>query len=73
MTTLHTVATAAVVLGVVGLGAISTCRSVLRYVEIEVFPVRIISRAMWWRDHAGSVLGASLIVTIVGLAGLVSG
>lgn len=73
MTTLHTAATAAVILGVVGLVSMLACRSALRWVEIELLPGRVLPRAMWWRDHVGSVLGASLILMIVGLAGLVSG
>ncbi|HEY3749420.1 MAG TPA: hypothetical protein VGL80_09490 [Pseudonocardiaceae bacterium] len=72
MTDLH-LAIAATVLGTAGTVSMIACRAALRYVDIAVLPGRILPRAVWWRDHVRPVLGTSLILVIVGLAGLVSG
>lgn len=73
MTSLQLTALAALVLGGTGIVSMVAYRAALRCVDIQLLPGRISSRAVWWRDHVGSVLGASSILVIVGLAGLVSG
>jgi hypothetical protein len=66
-------AIAATVLGTAGIVSMVAYRAALRCVDIDGLPGRILPRAVWWRDHARPVLGTSLILAIVGLAGLVSG
>jgi hypothetical protein len=66
-------ALAVLVLGAMGFVSMGAYRAALRWVDIQLLPGRIMPRALWWRDHVGSVLGASLVLVVVGLAGLVSG
>jgi hypothetical protein len=73
MTGLHMTALLVLVLGGMGIVSMVAYRAALRCVDIQLLPGRIMPRAVWWRDHVGSVLGASLILVVVGLAGLVSG
>jgi hypothetical protein len=73
VTNLHVTALGALVVGCTGVVSMVAYRAALRCVDIQLLPGRIVVRAVWWRDHVGSVLGASSILVIVGLIGLVSG
>ncbi|HEX5404914.1 MAG TPA: hypothetical protein VFX16_21705 [Pseudonocardiaceae bacterium] len=66
-------AIAATVLGTAGTVSMIAYLAALRHVDIDVLPGRILPKAVWWRDHVRPVLGTSLVLVIVGLAGLVSG
>lgn len=73
MTAMHLVAAASTVLGCAGVVSMLAYRAALRRVDIDVLPDRILPRAVWWRDHAGPVLRASLFLVLAGLVGLVGG
>lgn len=69
----HAAAVAATVLGGTGVVAMLAYRAALRRVEIDLLPGRILTRALWWRDHLGRVLGTCVVLVLTGLAGLVTG
>lgn len=71
MTNVHLMAVASTVLGLAGMVSMIAYRAALRCVDIDLLPGRILPRAVWWRDHAGPVLTASLFLVIAGLIGLV--
>lgn len=73
MTDVHLMAVAATVLGSTGVVSMAAYRAALRCVDIDLLPGRIPLRAAWWRDHLRPVLTGSVVLVVIGLAGLVGG
>jgi hypothetical protein len=73
VTSVHLMSVAATVLGSVGIVAMTAYRAALRWVDVDLLPGRIPPRAAWWRDHLRPVLAGSVLLAVIGLAGLVGG
>lgn len=71
MTIDHTIATAALILGLTGTLAMAGYRFAAPYVDPRVVPARLAMRAYWWSRRTTSALEASVLLLAAGIIGVI--
>lgn len=66
----HTIATAAVVLGVTGTLAMAGYWAAVHLVDPRVVPAHLATRVLWWNNRVSPMLQASIVLAIGGIIGL---
>lgn len=63
-------ATALVVFGATGTVSMVVHQAAVRSFAVDLLPVALAARVRWWRDHSAAALGVSVLLLLLGLAGL---
>jgi uncharacterized iron-regulated membrane protein len=67
----HAVLVALTILGITGLVSLIIYRAVMRWVEVDSLPRSLRGRVRWWNRHSSCVLVVSLLLAVLGVAGLI--
>jgi hypothetical protein len=71
MTTLHTIAVAAVIIGALGTGSTLVYRAAAQVLDPAGFvPERMAGRVRWWNLHVSAALRACVVLLVFGVIGL---
>jgi uncharacterized iron-regulated membrane protein len=70
--TLHALAGRAAALGGLGSATMALYMAALRRVDFDLIPASAMPRVRWWSAHAPTAFIISLLLTVIGLVGLVA-
>ena len=69
-TEVHQLATALVVVGTTGTVSMVVYQAAATSFAVDLLPAALVTRVLWWRDHSTAALGVSVVLLLLGLAGL---